>query len=120
MDVLSGVLTGSSYATDVVGPYVPDQRSGCGHLVLALRVDAIIPESDFGERIDDLIAITKSVPRAAGTEEIFYPGEIEARAEATGRLAGVRLPDKTVAALRELGTTCGVPLDDSMLDEEAS
>jgi LDH2 family malate/lactate/ureidoglycolate dehydrogenase/quinol monooxygenase YgiN len=31
MDVLSGVLTGSSYATDVVGPYVPDQRSGCGH-----------------------------------------------------------------------------------------
>ena len=42
MDVLSGVLTGSSYATGVVGPYVADRRSGCGHLVLALRVDAVI------------------------------------------------------------------------------
>ncbi len=41
MDVLSGVLTGSGYATDVVGPYVPDQRSRCGHLVLALRVERL-------------------------------------------------------------------------------
>ena len=46
MDVLSGVLTGSGYATDVVGPYVPDQRSRCGHLVLALRIDAVIPDAD--------------------------------------------------------------------------
>ena len=43
MDVLSGVLTGSGYATDVAGPYVPDQRSRCGHLVLALRIDAFLP-----------------------------------------------------------------------------
>ena len=78
MDVLSGVLTGSGYATDVVGPYVPDQRSRCGHLVLALRIDAVLPDADFAARIDDLIATTKAVPLAAGVEEIFYPGEIEA------------------------------------------
>jgi LDH2 family malate/lactate/ureidoglycolate dehydrogenase len=120
MDVLSGVLTGSGFATDVVGPYVPDQRSGCGHLVIALKVDTLLPEGDFGSRIDDLIATTKSVPRATGVEEIFYPGEIEARAEAAGRLVGVRLPDKTVRDLRELGATCGVTFDDSMLAQAAS
>ncbi|MER7559558.1 Ldh family oxidoreductase [Nocardioides sp. NPDC126508] len=119
MDVLSGVLTGSGYGTGVVGPYVPDRRSGCGHLVVAIRVNAVLPGGDFGERIDDLIAATKSVPLATGVEEIFYPGEIEARAEARGRLTGVRLPDKTVTDLRGLGAGCGVAFDDSMLEQVA-
>jgi LDH2 family malate/lactate/ureidoglycolate dehydrogenase len=108
MDVLSGVLTGSSYATDVVGPYVPDKRSGCGHLVLALRIDALLEPTEFDRRIDDLITTTKAVPLVAGVEEIFYPGEIETRAEQRGRRNGVQLPDKTLAELRDLGVACGV------------
>jgi len=111
MDVLSGVLTGSGFATDVVGPYVHDERSRCGHLVVALRIDAMISDDDFGSRMDRLIGITKSVPRAAGVDEIFYPGEIEARAEQVGRATGATLPAKTVADLRELGESCGVPFD---------
>jgi LDH2 family malate/lactate/ureidoglycolate dehydrogenase len=111
MDLLSGVLTGSGYATDVVGPYVPDQRSGCGHLVVAIRVGALIPEGDYARRVDDLIGTTKSVPRAAGVDEIFFPGEPEARAEVAGRMTGVRLPDQTVADLRELGDSCGADFD---------
>jgi LDH2 family malate/lactate/ureidoglycolate dehydrogenase len=111
MDVLSGVLTGSGYATDVVGPYVPDQRSGCGHLVVALHIDDLLPRDAFMARIDDLIDRTKAVPRAAGVDEIFYPGEPEARAEAAGRRTGVRLPGKTVRDLRDLGRSCGVDFD---------
>ena len=111
MDVLSGVLTGSSYATGVIGPYVPDRRSGCGHLVLALRVDAVIDRADFDRCIDDLIGLTKSVPLARGVEEVFYPGEIEERAESAHRRDGVLLPAKTVADLRTLAATCGVPFD---------
>jgi LDH2 family malate/lactate/ureidoglycolate dehydrogenase len=111
MDVLSGVLTGSSYATNVVGPYVADRRSGCGHLVLALRVGSLIDPTEFDRRIDDLIALTKAVPVARGAQEIFYPGEIEDRAEVTGRREGVLLPGKTVEDLRELATTCGVAAD---------
>jgi LDH2 family malate/lactate/ureidoglycolate dehydrogenase len=111
MDVLSGVLTGSSYGPGVTGPFVPDRRSGCGHLVLALRIDTILGADEFGRRIDDLIESTKAVPLAQGADEIFYPGEIENRAEARGRRDGVLLPDKTVEDLRALGDTCGVLLD---------
>ena len=111
MDVLSGVLTGSSYGTGVAGPYEPDRRSGCGHLVLALRIDAIIDPTEFDRRIDDLIRTTKSVPLAPGATEIFYPGEIEARAEAAGRRDGVLLAGNTVEDLRELASSCGVPFD---------
>jgi LDH2 family malate/lactate/ureidoglycolate dehydrogenase len=111
MDVLSGVLTGSSYGTGVTGPFVPDRRSGCGHLVLALRIDALLEPAEFGRRIDDLIESTKAVPLVPGTSEIFYPGEIEDRAEARGRRDGVLLPEKTVAELQVLGAECGVRLD---------
>jgi LDH2 family malate/lactate/ureidoglycolate dehydrogenase len=111
MDVLSGVLTGSSYATGVAGPYVPDRRSGCGHLVLALRIDAVIDPADFDRRIDDLIATTKAVPLAQGVDEVFYPGEIEDRAEERSRRDGISLPEQTVVDLRRLGDDVGVPLE---------
>jgi len=109
MDILSGVLTGSSFATGVVGPYVPEGPSGCGQLAIALKIDTMLGDRAFAERIDDLIDATKAVPRAEGVAEIFYPGEIEARAEAANRQAGASLPDKTFEDLRALAAGCGVP-----------
>src|SRR5690606_10329982 len=96
MDVLSGVLTGSGIATDVVGPYRPEGRSGCGHLVIAIDIDKAIGRREFDERIDRLIELTKSVPLAPGFDEIFYPGEIEDRAIERARDVGITLPSKTV------------------------
>jgi LDH2 family malate/lactate/ureidoglycolate dehydrogenase len=110
MDVLSGVLTGSSYATDIAGPHVPDRRSGCGHLLLALKIDSFLPEQEFDRRIDDLIERTKAVPLAQGFDEIHYPGELEDRRLQTARTGGVHLPDKTWAGLALLAESAGVPL----------
>ena len=115
MDILSGVLTGSSYATGVVGPYVADQKSGCGHLVIALKIDTMVGDAAFGAGIDDLIDSTKAVPLAHGVSEIFYPGEIEARAEEAAGASGVALPEKTLADLRDLAASAGVEFG---LDEE--
>ena len=77
-------------------PTFPDQRSGCGHLVIALDVDS----AHRRRRVrragwSDLIDTTKAVPRAAGVDEIFFPGEIEANAEDAGTTPEVKLPDKT-------------------------
>ncbi|MEU0479785.1 Ldh family oxidoreductase [Streptosporangium sp. NPDC006013] len=108
MDLLSGVLTGSSYATGVAGPYVADRRSGCGHLLLALRVDALQDPAEYSRRLDDLIDLTKAVPLAAGVEEIFYPGEIEDRNARTATKTGVELPDKTLLDLARLAEECGI------------
>lgn len=119
MDILSGVLTGAGFATDVVGPYVPDRRSHCGHLVIALRIDTFLPRAEFDARIDQLIKRTKSVPRATGVGEIFYPGEIEAAAEASGHGAGVQLADATVADLCELGESCDLSFNQIVLEASA-
>jgi LDH2 family malate/lactate/ureidoglycolate dehydrogenase len=106
MDILSGVLTGSSFATDVVGPYVPDRRSGCGHLVLAIDIGAMMPPEQFAERMDQLIATIKACP-SAPDGEILVPGEFEDRALA--RAGGVvTLPDTTIAQLNALADVAGV------------
>lgn len=110
MDVLSGVLTGSSFATGVSGPQQAERRSGSGHLVLAIDIAALADPGSFGERMEALIAEMKAVPLAEGFEEIFFPGELEDRSRARTESEGIELPDKTVEALEQLAAETGVPL----------
>jgi LDH2 family malate/lactate/ureidoglycolate dehydrogenase/quinol monooxygenase YgiN len=70
MDVLSGVLTGSSYSTGVVGPFVPDRRSGCGHLVIAIAIEAVMAPGEFEHRIDDLIHNVKCSAAIPGAGDL--------------------------------------------------
>ena len=99
MDMLSGVLTGSAFGTGVSGPYQADRRSGCGHLMIALDIAAFQPLAAFEARIRAQIAELKSTPRASGVDEIFFPGEMEARADQRQRLEGLILPDDTLMDL---------------------
>jgi LDH2 family malate/lactate/ureidoglycolate dehydrogenase len=90
------------------GPYEPAQPSGCGHLMLALNIAAFMPEAEFGQRMESLIAELKSTPLSAGCDEIFYPGELEARAAERQARDGLPLPAQTVADLQLLAQELGV------------
>ena len=54
------------------------------------------------------VAEIKSVPRAQGVDEIFYPGEMEARSGERLRREGIELPDDTVDDLERLARECGL------------
>lgn len=109
MDVLSGVLSGSGFGRAITGPYVPEGRSGVGHLALAIDIRATRPLADFEADMERMIADLKSTPRSPEAEEIFYPGEIEARNDIRARATGITLPESTVADLvREAGQR-GIP-----------
>lgn len=110
MDVLSGVLSGSGIMTDVSGPYQAEKRSRCGHMMLALNITAFGPPEAFAERMERMIADIKSVPLAEGFDEVFYPGEIEARNEEKHRQDGIDLPEKTRLDLIAVAQRHGVPL----------
>ena len=109
MDVLSGVLSGSEFASGVAGPYQAERPSGCGHLVIVLNIDAFIGQAAFNERVERLIEEVKAAPLAPGYDEIFYPGEPEARAEAANLRDGINLPNATVAELATLAGELGIP-----------
>jgi len=109
MDVLSGVLSGSRFADGVVGPYMAEGRSGVGHLVMVLNIEAFRPLKEFIADTESLIESIKRTPLAAGAKEVFYPGEPEARAEEHHRAVGIEIPRETLAELnagaRMLGIT---------------
>ncbi len=102
MDMLSGVLTGSGFSTDVSGPYQAQRRSLAGHFMIAINIETMQPLEQFHARIEELIARMKQVPLAEGFDEIFYPGEIEARHEVLARQNGLILPDDTMRDLAKL------------------
>lgn len=111
MDVLSGILTGSAFGTAVHGPYQAEHRSGCGHLAIALDIEAFQPRDEFDRRVESLITELKGTPRAPGVDEIFYPGEIEARRAERNARDGLELPDETLADLRRVADESSLPFD---------
>ena len=111
MDVLSGALTGSAVGTGVHGPYEADRPSGAGHLFLALDVAAFGDDrAGYEARVQQMIAEVKDVPLAQGFDEVFYPGEVEDRAEAANLAAGgVVLAEQSLSDLHDLAAATGVP-----------
>jgi LDH2 family malate/lactate/ureidoglycolate dehydrogenase len=110
VDVLSGVLSGSGMLDEVHSPYDPVNRSGAGHFFLALDIAAFQPLAQFKARMEEYIAKLKAAPVAAGHDEVYYPGEIEARNDLRQRADGLYLPEDTLADLQKTAEATGVDL----------
>lgn len=108
VDILSGVLTGSGFLSQVHSPYQTADRSQCGHFMIALNIEALQPLAEFNRRMEQYIAEIKSVPLAQGFDEIFYPGEMEARNDTVNRCEGLLLPEDTRAGLAAIAAETGL------------
>jgi LDH2 family malate/lactate/ureidoglycolate dehydrogenase len=116
VDVLSGVLSGSSFLDQVHGPYDPVNRSGAGHFMLALNVAAFMPITDFHARMEAYIDSLKDVPVAPGHQQVFYPGEMETQADRAHREEGLRLAPDTLADLARVAQEAGLRWEDYFPD----
>ncbi len=108
VDMLSGVLTGSGFLSNVHSPYKTAEKSNCGHLMIAMNIAAFQPLKEFNTRMEQFIAEIKAVPTAKGYDEVFYPGEIEANNDARNRKEGILFPDDTLADLRRIARETGL------------
>lgn len=108
MDVLAGVLSGSQFLSGVHGPYHYDRKSGAGHFITVYDIEAFMPRSDYDTRMARFVTELKSQPLAEGFDEIFYPGELEARRERRFRGGGLVLPADTCADLARMAEELGL------------
>jgi LDH2 family malate/lactate/ureidoglycolate dehydrogenase len=67
-----------------------------------------MPLSEFNARMEAFVGEIKAVPLAKGAEEIFYPGEMEARSDVRLRAAGLELPEDTMADLARIAGELGL------------
>jgi len=108
VDLLSGVLTGSGFLSAVHSPYKTAEKSNCGHLMIALNIEAFQPVAAFNARMEQFVSELKSVPLAKGFDEVFYPGEIEAGNDSRNRKEGIQFPEDTLEDLRRIARETGL------------
>jgi LDH2 family malate/lactate/ureidoglycolate dehydrogenase len=102
VDVLSGVLTGSGFLSQVHSPYKTAEKSNCDHLIIAMDIGKFQPLQAFNARMEDYIAEIKAVPLAEGFDAVHYPGEMEAENDARNRRDGLLFPDDTLSDLKRI------------------
>ncbi len=102
VDMLSGVLTGSGFLSAVHSPYQTAEKSNCGHFMIAINICVLQSIAEFHARMERWIAELKAVPLAKGFDEVFYPGEMEARNDERNRNDGLVLPADTISDLARI------------------
>lgn len=102
MDVLSGVLSGSSWGEGVNSPFKFDKVSGAGHFIFAINIEAFRSINEYNSEMEAMIQSIKESPCVPGTDEIFYPGELEDISDRKNRKSGISYPPDTVIDLIKL------------------
>lgn len=109
MDLMSGVLTGANFGGDVKSLYFDhSEPQNVGHLFFAIKPDLFMSLENFDARMDAFYERIKSLPKAAGVEEIMMPGEPEQRREDERLRTGIPITDNVVADLAKEGERIGV------------
>ena len=109
IDIITGVLSGGGFSKGIQGLYTNIENPAqvaqtCG----ALRIDAFMPVAEFSQRMEQMVDMMHSCPKAPGVERIFVPGEIEHQVEQKRRAEGIPINDELHKELVTLGSELGV------------
>jgi ureidoglycolate dehydrogenase (NAD+) len=108
MGLLSSVLSGAAYGTEL-GDMENGPRAGQdGHFVLAIRVGAFEEIDRFKARVDGAIRQIHACRLAPGVDQIYAPGEKEWRTRRDYLRDGIPLNAVTLADLRRIAVEVGV------------
>lgn len=102
VDILAGVLTQSAFLDDVGSLSLRNKKQDLGFFMVAFDPSLFIETSQFKQIIDDYIERIKGSSKAEGVEEIFLPGEIEAKAARENEKSGIEITDKLYNSLCDL------------------
>jgi L-2-hydroxycarboxylate dehydrogenase (NAD+) len=102
VDILSGVVTGSSHGGKTKDPF--DDFSGpqnMGHLFLTINPKIFIG-NNFLKEMKKNIALVKRLPKAKGFSSILYPGERKNKNYKKNLNKDISIPSKILKELNEL------------------
>ena len=108
MGILSSMLSGASYGTELGnmedGPHAGED----GHFVAAIRVGAFEDVARFKARVDKAIQQIHACKKAPGVDRLFAPGEPEALRRNAYRTHGIPLNAVTLNDLKKTAEERGL------------
>lgn len=102
VDIITGILAGSSYGPNLKSFHVLEGPTGVGASCIAIDINRFMEYNQFQSLLIGYISSAKAINKANGFTEILMPGEIEYRREQESLEKGVYLDDQTVTSLNEL------------------
>jgi LDH2 family malate/lactate/ureidoglycolate dehydrogenase len=120
LEMLTGVLAGGDLGPELVNASLTGSASSSsaarvgtvGSLYLAVDPGQLVGRDAFAQRLARVLGVIKDTPPAEGFDEVFVPGELEAREDERARERGIELDEPTIAALRGLGAGAAVEFPD--------
>jgi ureidoglycolate dehydrogenase (NAD+) len=112
-EMLASVLGAAPIQARVLGPE-KRRRHTSNLAIIAVDVAAFRPFGEFVSDADMLAALIKALPRQAGFDEIFLPGERSNRTEATRRKSGIPLPAKLWDELEAIARPQSIRMPDRL------
>jgi len=111
LDLLCGMLTGADYGPHLGEQDDPTRSENAGHFFMAIRIDRFVPANEFKARTDQMIREIRASKRAAGTERIYLPGEIEWERKQLRLAEGIPMPAGVVEQMHEAAAQLGITFD---------
>jgi LDH2 family malate/lactate/ureidoglycolate dehydrogenase len=102
MGILSSMLSGASYGTELGSMETGPRAGQDGHFVAAIRISAFTEVDQFKARVDAAIQQIHASRRAPSVERIYVPGEKEHRTAEDYRRHGIPLNRVILANLRQV------------------
>src|SRR6185503_7801776 len=102
VEVLCGLLTGLGFGVEPTGRH----NDGC--FMAVFNVAAFRPLAEFKKEVAEFARYLKATPPAAGSQGVFYPGEVEHLREQQRRVSGIEIEDATWDKLRTLARDYGL------------
>ena len=96
------MLTGAAFASHLNTLEDLTTVQNVGHVLAAVRTDLFVSDTEFRQRMDEILGMLKASPPGPGIERVLAPGEIELAHESRLRERGIPLPPAIVAQLAAL------------------
>jgi LDH2 family malate/lactate/ureidoglycolate dehydrogenase len=110
IDLVSGLLSGSSYSRGVKTFHKPEGPTGVGVTLLAVDIARFMPLDTFRSLLAEYGGSIRGSKKARDTSRIYLPGEIEAERELASAKKGIEVDEPVCESLDKLLEKAGLKI----------
>jgi LDH2 family malate/lactate/ureidoglycolate dehydrogenase len=102
IDILAGVLSGSSYSRRLKSFHELEGATGVGVCFIAIDISRFMDPGRFVEIIGEYVGEMKGLRKRPGVNDILVPGEVELLKEEESRRSGIEVPQSVATSMNEM------------------
>lgn len=107
IEVLVAALTNSPISREVKSIYQLKEKLGISHMFVAINIESLVNIDDYNNRVETLVDIIKTCPKAFGVDEIYLPGEIEDKIMDNRLSEGMEISPELEESLNKMAANIG-------------